>query len=145
MMITQTQAHKIAAAIAAIREDWDPAGILAALGKVRDRDPAAALIAFARAARDPDMRTPAVAALAGEHWNDPAPSSAERHPSGVRFGDLCQTHGVHRDACGCDRQAYAARQRETARDRTNRWATKIRADLDQHAADRRDTESEPTR
>lgn len=134
MMITKIQAHAIAAAVAAIRDDWDAAGILAALVTVRDRDPGAVLVAFARAARNTSNRTPAVAALAGPHWIDPVPSDASRHPSAIPIGDLCDTHGIHRDTCGCAGRVapppWQAEAERTSRiERTSKWATQIREDL----------------
>ena len=140
-MISQIQGHAIAKAIAAIRDDWDPAGILAALGKVQDRDPYDVLIAFARAARTPANRSPAVAALAGPHWQgEPVGSAPSRHPSAVPIGDLCMTHGIHRDSCGCAGTVQpppwrTEAERQTRVERTAKWSARIRAELHGHPAD----------
>lgn len=130
-MINQTQGHAIAKAVAALRDDWDPAGILHALGSVKDRDPAAVLIAFARAARNPGIRTPAVAAMQGPHWHDPTPSTASRHPSSTPLGELCPE--CYRHACDCDPATIQARRhRENAAERTARWAALARQQIHHH-------------
>lgn len=132
MMITEIQGHAFAKAIAAIRPDWDPAGILQAIRQVADRDPGAVLIAFARAARNQANRTPAVAALAGPHWHDPqAADGSSRHPSAVKLGDLCGE--CFRHSCACDPGVVAARRRWDARqgapERTARGAALARQAL----------------
>lgn len=89
MTITQRQAQALAAFIATIRDDWDPAGIYAALGQARDRGTTVELAhAAITAASTPTNRTPAVIALAGPHWTTatptvtpiPGPGTSERCP-----------------------------------------------------------------
>lgn len=67
--ITRDQAHALAALLATLRPDWQPPGILKALSDARERADAWSLAhAALHAAQDPKVRTPAVIALAGEHW-----------------------------------------------------------------------------
>lgn len=73
MMMTKPDAEKIAQDAHAARPEWDTAGIMAALLKVRDRDPRHVRAAALHAARNPANRTPAVIALDGEHWTATAP------------------------------------------------------------------------
>ena len=67
--INREQAHALAALIAALRDDWDTAGVLKALSDARDRSTAWDLAhAALHAAQNPKIKTPAVIAMAGEHW-----------------------------------------------------------------------------
>lgn len=125
-MITQAQAHAIAKAIATIREDWDPQGILHALRKVADRDPATVLAAAARAAADPTNRTPAAIAQPGPHWHTGIPT-ADRHPSATPAAELCTEHGTARSRCGCARRPPTNPAERV--DRNRRWAAHIRTQL----------------
>jgi hypothetical protein len=101
MMMTRSQAENIAALVAAIRLDWDTAGVLAVLRKLADRDLADVARAAITAATDPRNRTPAVIALAGPHW----PTAARREwvaPPPPRLSERCPTHLGHLDNCpGC--------------------------------------------
>jgi len=70
--LDQATARALAALVTLIRPDWDATGIMAALGKVRDRGSAVDVaIAALRVADDPKNRTPAVIVLAGDHWAAP--------------------------------------------------------------------------
>ncbi|MBM7480150.1 hypothetical protein ACFP63_08795 [Oerskovia jenensis] len=67
--INREQAHALAALVAALRGDWDTPGVLKALSDARDRGDVFRLAhAALYAAETPTNRTPAVIALAGEHW-----------------------------------------------------------------------------
>lgn len=75
--LDQTTARALAALVHELRQDWDATGIMAALGKVRDRGSAIDVsIAALRVADDPKNRTPAVIVLAGDHWAAPAQTRA---------------------------------------------------------------------
>ena len=67
-------ADPLALILAVLRPDWQMPGIMAALAdvKLRDKPPAAVIVAAVRAATSAKVRTPAVIAMDGEHWNDPA-------------------------------------------------------------------------
>ena len=70
--LDQATARALAALVTLIRPDWDATGIMAALGKVRDRGSAVDVaIAALRVADDPKNRTPAVIVLTGDHWAAP--------------------------------------------------------------------------
>jgi hypothetical protein len=67
--INREQAHALAALVAALRTDWDTPGVLKAIYDARDRGDAFRVAhAALYAAETPTNRTPAVIALAGEHW-----------------------------------------------------------------------------
>lgn len=67
--LTKPQAQQLAAFLHTIRADWDPAGIVHALGVARGRGSVDALaVAAVRAAVDPLNRTPAVIGRSGAHW-----------------------------------------------------------------------------
>lgn len=142
-IMNETETHRLAAAINSLRPDWPSPSLLTfirrELGKRAYRD---AAVALTWVAVDDATKTPARVLESGPWWGATltASSDAERHPSSVHLGDLCPTHGRHRDACGCDPKAYAERQRRNAAQRTTEWVAKIRAELDQQAAARRDAE-----
>lgn len=97
MTITRDQAEALAELVHALRPEWDPQGILAALAKARDRaDAPTVAIAAIRAAATPTNRTPAVIPLSGDHWIDPAvtPSStgAVPGPSDARCDEPGHEH-----------------------------------------------------
>ncbi len=67
--ITKPQAEALAALVHTLRDTWDVAGIMAALATTKTRGDAFAIAhAALYAAENPTNRTPAVIALAGEHW-----------------------------------------------------------------------------
>lgn len=67
--INRDQAHALATLITAMRPEWDTPGILKALSDARDRTTGWDLAhAALHAAANPKAKTPAVIALAGEHW-----------------------------------------------------------------------------
>ncbi|WP_334121892.1 hypothetical protein [Glutamicibacter sp.] len=67
--MTLDQAQALASFIKAIRQDWDVAGIVHALGMARGRGSVDALaVAAVRAAGDVRNRTPAVIGQSGPHW-----------------------------------------------------------------------------
>lgn len=90
MMMTKDQAETVAAAVHAVRPEWDERGILTALGKARERGPAWAVAAAALiAAGRPENRTPAVIPLAGEHWSH---TVGEKRGTDGRTEPRCQEH-----------------------------------------------------
>jgi hypothetical protein len=74
MTFTRDQAQMLATLATACRPNgarrWDPAGVMAALEKLRDRDLAEVIMATVRAARDRDVETPGVIPTTGSHWRE---------------------------------------------------------------------------
>lgn len=103
MMMTKPDAEKIAQDAHAARPEWDTAGIMAALLKVRDRDPQHVRAAALHAARNPANRTPAVIALDGEHWTLTVPAP-RRGPA-----TKCKTHDLEESSEGICRACRADR------------------------------------
>ena len=114
MMMTRNEATAIATIAVGIRPDWDHAGVLTALHKVRDRVLAEVARAAIAAALDHRNRTPAVIALKGPHWDTGTSTGAAttdadwRHP---RPNDWCPTHpGQRAGSCGgCRADAIGVR------------------------------------
>ena len=99
--ITHDQATKLAAFISSLRPDWDTPGVLHAIGRARERgDGTAVAVAAIRAAASPSNRTPAVIALDGEHWREPAHVMATPTPPG-----RCVRCGTFHTAPECARPA----------------------------------------
>lgn len=93
--ITKTQAQQLAAFLHSIRKDWDPAGIVHALGVARGRGSVDALaVAAVRAAVNPGNRTPAVIGQSGAHW---VGAFVERQ--GPERELVCVEHGVPESRC----------------------------------------------
>lgn len=83
--------------LALLNEDWDHAGIDAALGRARDLAPAADLACAAiRAAVTAGNRTPGVIALPGPHWR--ASSTTPRHNE-PGPGERCTTCSEPKARC----------------------------------------------
>ena len=70
MTLTVTQGKALVQLIAALRRDWQPAGIEAAIRKALDdgANGAEVCVAAVRAACDKDARTPGVIPSPGPHW-----------------------------------------------------------------------------
>ena len=99
MMMRRQDADNLAHLVAAIRPDWDHAGILAALTKVRDRELPDVVHAAVRAASDSGNRTPAVIAMVGPHWQA---ATQNRTPQPPRLNDRCRVHlGPASNCPGC--------------------------------------------
>lgn len=97
MMMTKPQADAIAAAVHAVRPDWDTTGVLAALARARERaEPWQVAAAALIAAGNPDNRTPGVIPLAGGHWTAIV---VERHVD-HRTEPRCEEH-PHELAWNC--------------------------------------------
>ena len=120
--MSRDQQHRaIAFLVEAIRsegpgEQWSTPGILAALDKLRDRPLADVAVAAIRATARTDQRTPAVIAMAGEHWLHVKQSG----PPSVRSADICR-------CCTYDRAGHDAINRlhpESAHD----WLTQAEYD-----------------
>ncbi len=99
--MTHTQATKVAAAVHALRPDWDIPGIVDALGRARDRGsgPEVAVAAI-RAGADQRNRTPAVIALDGAHWRPAATTVADSRP-GPHISRRCSCGVLHPDTLPC--------------------------------------------
>ena len=77
--LTQTQGKALVQLITALRRDWQPAGIEAAIRKTLDGGATGpdVCVAAVRAACDRDARTPGVIPAPGPHWQ--ALRSGQRH------------------------------------------------------------------
>lgn len=94
-LMTKDQAQRLAAFLHSIRTDWDPAGIVHALGVARGRGSVDALaVAAVRAAVEPLNRTPAVIGQSGPHW-----VGAHRVVLGPPRVNVCAEHGVPELRC----------------------------------------------
>jgi hypothetical protein len=120
--LDRTTAEHLAAVVAALRDDWDERGIVAALAKARDRgDVWQVSMAAIRAAADPSNRTPAVIAMDGPHWQERTPGPTPKDPSyaTVSFEEACVTCGRSEYWCtsanACDHQFQARRDAIRAR------------------------------
>ena len=70
MTLTVTQGKALVQLIAALRRDWQPAGIEAAIRKALDDGASGAevCVAAVRVATDPEARTPGLIPSPGPHW-----------------------------------------------------------------------------
>lgn len=135
--MNEIEAQRLASAVNALRADWPLPSlrtwIWANLARRAYRDAAVALVWVAV---DPATKMPARVLENGPWWGATltAGSAAERHPSAVPIGDLCDTHGIHRDTCGCHGRATpppwrAEAERQTRIERTAKWTAEIRKNL----------------
>jgi len=94
MPLSQSQGQALTALLHTIRRDWGLAGITAALKKASLLGSAAEVaVAACRCAANPDMRTPALIADPGPHWQGLA--------AGSRLApQMCATHPEQK-AGGC--------------------------------------------
>lgn len=92
---TETKdAHLIATWVRVIRPDWDTAGVIAALRKRADTNPARLALAALACAADRTNRYPNVIAMDGAHWRiGEVGTPADRHPSSVPVAALCLSCG----------------------------------------------------
>lgn len=104
MTLSQSQGQALTALLHTIRRDWGLAGITAALKKASLLGSAAEVaVAACRCAADPDMRTPALIADPGPHWQGLA--------AGSRLAPvMCNNHPDHK-AGGCPECIAAAIER----------------------------------
>lgn len=105
--MNEQQARAVAFIVNAIRPDWDPAGIVAALGRARAMGGVAEVtIAAIRAATNPAAQTPAVIHMQGPHWSTTGPTTSPPPPT----VDACPVHDHIRPAhnCRCCRSEYLA-------------------------------------
>lgn len=90
--ITPPEAHALAALVAALRPEWDPAGIYAAIREARnDHDTRDLCHAAVELAFLPEARTPKVLIHAGPHWQRPATAPVTRQRPEPTVA--CDTHG----------------------------------------------------
>gem|GEM_PF-1707314 len=89
--ISRDDAQIIARWVHQIRPTWDLPGILAALSKRGDAQPARLALAALAAAATASNRSPAVIAMDGNHWRigHAIESEADRHPSNEDVRTLC--------------------------------------------------------
>lgn len=87
--ISKRQTDAIAVLVAALRDDWDVRGIMAALDQLAHRDPTDVAIAAIRAARVRSNRTPAVIPMQGPHWLDPTSPNPATSPTDTRACRAC--------------------------------------------------------
>jgi len=104
MSLSQSQGQALTALLHTIRRDWGLAGITAALKKASPLGSAAEVaVAACRCAANPDMRTPALIADPGPHWQGLA--------AGSRLApQMCVTHPEQK-AGSCAECFKAARPR----------------------------------
>ena len=93
MTVTKDQAQMLATLAVACRPHraatWDAAGVVAAIGKVKDRALVEVALAVLRAAADRDAKTPGVIPTAGSHWQEqlkPEPWRPDQTPREERCG-----------------------------------------------------------
>jgi hypothetical protein len=83
-------AHLIATWVRLIRPDWDTPGVIAALRKRADNNPARLALAALACAADRTNRYPNVIAMDGSHWRvGEIDTPADRHPSHVTVDQMC--------------------------------------------------------
>lgn len=125
--ITEDPARALAALVTHLRPDWDVPGILKAIYAAKDRGDAFRVAhAALYAAETPTNRTPAVIALAGEHW-----ARGRDIGTGDTKFDRCDVPGdAHRSypkgrcgACRADELAADDRTPTPATPRTAAYAT----------------------
>ena len=87
MSITKAQSQALAAFISRVRDDWDHAGIVAAIERAATLGtPAEIGTALCRLAGNHELRTPALLASPGTHWHETSvaarvwPVMCEHHP-----------------------------------------------------------------
>jgi hypothetical protein len=91
MTLSHEQAKALAGFINTLRPDWDKPGIIHALGEARFRgDSAGVAIAAIRAATTAAVRTPAVIAMDGKHWDH---EDTHTPVSGKRVDHVCERCG----------------------------------------------------
>ena len=102
MPLSQSQGQALTALLHTIRRDWGLAGITAALKKASLLGSAAEVaVAACRCAANPDMRTPALIADPGPHWQGLA--------AGSRLApQMCVTHPEQK--AGSCAECWAARK-----------------------------------
>jgi hypothetical protein len=124
-----------------IRDEWDTAGIHAALRKVSDRPlDATTAAALYCAVNRPDQRNPAVIALDGEHWNAldrmAGKTVTPRTPQPPTAAQIeCRIHGDSSPCRGCAADAKAIHdedEQDTTPERAEgetltEWARRIAA------------------
>lgn len=92
MMMNRPQAQALAALVHALRPDWDPAGIMAALRSASGLGESHEVaIAAVSAAAEKSNRTPAVIALDGLHWRRAKPDATPTPGPGRRA--RCTVYG----------------------------------------------------
>lgn len=95
--LTMKQQLALTKLLHAFNDEWDLAGIDAALGRARDLAPGADLACAAiRAAVTVGNRTPAIIGLPGPHWRA---SSVEPRHAPATVGERCSTCSEYEPRC----------------------------------------------
>jgi hypothetical protein len=107
MSVTQQQAQMLTALAVACRPtgapQWDAAGVMAEIGKVRERSLADVILAVTRAADDRSAKTPGVISAKGStHWQERGTRTPQREP--YDRGGTCSTCSLPHAKC---RQVWA--------------------------------------
>lgn len=102
MPVTQQQAQMLATLAVASRPTgaprWDQAGVMAAIGKVKERSLADVILAVIRAADDREAKTPGVISAAGStHWQERGIRTPRREP--YDRGGTCATCSLPHEKC----------------------------------------------
>ena len=102
MTVTLDQAQMLASLAVACRPyrapTWDEAGVLAAIGRVKDRALTEVALAVIRAAADRDAKTPGVIPTAGSHWQEQLKPEPWK-PNAIPREDRCGICGKAREVC----------------------------------------------
>lgn len=113
-MISKLEGERIALDVHAARPEWTVAGILAALGRCRDKGDAFTIRRAAlRAAHNPANSHPGSIAEDGAHWTPPDTGKRAK----------CPTHELAQPCRSCRADALAAGTETTTRTRTRTWRT----------------------
>lgn len=95
-MMTSAQSQALAAFVARIRTDWDQPGILAAITKASNlASPAAIGRALCALAENRELRTPALLASPGKHWQQDGEPVGPNGSNNVR----CPEHTLSFHPC----------------------------------------------
>jgi len=131
--ISRDQAQAIAQAVTALRPDWQPQGIVKALGDARARGTAFEVAhAALYAAADPTNRTPAVIPLAGAHWARAKASSTQTGGDNMPGVTRCEVPGHEAErahncrSCQSERIAAPSMATTTAAQTTSSGISKAR-------------------
>lgn len=102
MSVNREQAQMIAALAIACRPHgsthWDAAGVMAEVGKVKDRQLADVILAVIRAADDRTAKTPGVISAPGsQHWKERGTTAPRNEP--YDRGGTCSTCSLPAEKC----------------------------------------------
>lgn len=118
MAMTRDQADALSRLLHLLRPEWDRAGVMAALAKAKHRNPFDLSMAALRATANPEVRSPGVIPLDGQHWTERvAPPEPMRPP---RRDEECSAHpGSWQGACNACRADQLAGDQTPRRTETS--------------------------